>query len=128
MKKEREYQVSIVAGMLLLFFGSLYYFSGLAKNVIALVFINAGIILVVIQTIRLNRFGAGVVQDERTVKVSNIGISYSWLTTFVFLNILFWIDSLQIINMGLNIGVTLAIFVMIVSAVIFKSIFKNREL
>ena len=128
MKKEKEYKTSIIAGMLLMAFGSFFYFSELASNVVSLIFINLGIILVVVKTIQLNKFGAGVVQDERTRKISTMGISYSWLITFVFLNILFWVDSLQIVSMGLNQGVSIVIFVMILSAVFFKYILKRKNI
>lgn len=128
MKKKNEYTISIISGMFLILFGSFYYFSGMASNLIALIFINAGIILVVIKTIQLNKYGAGVNQDERTRKISNKGISYSWLITFVFLNLLFWADVLKVVNLDLSQGISLIFFVMIISTVIAKKLFKNKEL
>lgn len=128
MTKEKQYTVSIIAGMFLILFGSFYYFSGMASNLIGLLFINAGIILVVVKTLQLNKFGAGVKQDERTRKISTRGISYSWLITFVFLNILFWVDVFQIFNLELSQGISLTIFVMIISAVISKALLKGKEL
>ncbi len=128
MTKEKQYTISIIAGMLLMLFGSFYYFSGMASNLIALLFINMGIILVVFKTVQLNKFGAGVKQDERTRKISNRGISYSWLATFVFLNILFWVDVMQAVKLELSQGISLVIFVMIISAVVSKALLKDKEL
>ncbi len=128
MTKEKQYTISIISGMLLILFGSFYYFSGMAGNLIALLFINAGIILVVFKTLQLNKFGAGVNQDERTRKISTRGISYSWLITFVFLNLLFWVDVFRVINLELSQGISLTIFVMIVSAFISKALLKDKEL
>lgn len=128
MTKEKQYKVSIISGMLLILFGSFYYFGGMASNLIGLIFINAGIVLVVVKTLQLNKFGAGVQQDERTRKISTRGISYSWLITFVFLNILFWIDVLKVFNFELSQGISLTIFVMTVSAVASKALLKNKEL
>ncbi len=127
MTKEKKYTIAIISGVLLILLGSFYYFSGMASNLIGLLFINLGIILVVIKTLQFNKFGAGVKQDERTRKISTRGISYSWLTTFVFLNILFWIDVFQIINLDLSQGISLIFFVMIISAVVFKALLKNKE-
>ncbi len=128
MTKEKQYTVAIISGMLLILLGSFYYFSGMGSNLISLLFINLGIILVVVKTVQLNKFGAGVKQDERTRKISTRGISYSWLTTFVFLNILFWVDVFKVINLELSQGISLMMFVMIVSAVAFKAFLKNKEM
>ncbi len=128
MTKEKEYTVSIISGMLLMLLGSFYYFSGMAGNLIGFLFIGLGVVLVVVQTIRLNKLGAGVSQDERTRKISTRGISYSWLITLVFLNILFWIDALEVASIELSQGISLTLLVMIISAVLFKSLLKNKEL
>ncbi len=128
MTKEKKYTISVISGVLLLLFGSFYYFSGMASNLISLLFVNLGIILIVLTTLQFNKFGAGVKQDERTRKISTRGISYSWLTTFVFLNILFWVDVLKIINLELSQGISFVMFVMIVSAVAFKAFLKDKEM
>lgn len=128
MNKETEYKISILAGGLLILFGSFYNLSRMTNNVVSLIFIVAGITLVVVKTLQLNKYGAGVVQDERTRKISSRGISYSWIITFFALNILFWIDTLKIARISLSQGVGVIIFTMIISAAIFKYILKDREI
>lgn len=128
MNKQKEYQISIIAGGILLLLGSFYHFSGLTNNIISFIVITAGITIVVVKTFQLNKFGAGVYQDERTRKISSRGISYSWLLTFLTLNLLFWIDILDVAKIELNQGIGIIIFVMIISAALFKYILKDKEI
>lgn len=127
MKLKNNYNLtSFFAGLILIALGIAYYLLQIGSNLISLIFINSGLILAVISVLKFNKLGAGLKQDERTRQLSSTGLAYSWLTTFVVLNILFWIDWLKIYRFNLAQGVSLTIFVMIISASIFKWRLNNK--
>ncbi|MBD3245074.1 MAG: hypothetical protein GF335_03720 [Candidatus Moranbacteria bacterium] len=125
MSKKKKYIVLITAGLILIALGFSYQLLDLAGNLISLVFINSGVIIIVIAVLNFNHLGAGVSQDEMTRKISARALSYSWLLTFALLNILFWVDYLEILKLQTQTFLTIAIFVMLFSAVIFKKLIFN---
>lgn len=121
MKQKNKYHTTtFLAGLILIILGVIYSLAGIGGNFVNLLFINVGLILTVISMIKFNRLGAGSEQDERTRQLSTVSLSYSWLLTFVVLNAVFWLDWLDLLNLTLSQGVSLVIFVMIISASIFK--------
>lgn len=121
MKNKNKYPLTtFVSGLILILLGVIYFLTAIGKNLVSLIFINTGLILAVISILKLNKLGAGTKQDERTRQLAGIGLSYSWLLTFVILNLLFWLDWLNLIDLNLSQGVSLTIFVMIISASLFK--------
>ncbi|MEA3343993.1 MAG: hypothetical protein U9Q92_07580 [archaeon] len=126
MKEKRQYVVTVIAGLLLISLGIFCQLTGLANEIISLIFINAGTIMAVIGVIHYNKFGAGLTQDERTRKLGSRALSYSWLITFVMLNIIFWIDYLNIIKITLSQGLGIILFTMVLSAGILQWILKRK--
>jgi hypothetical protein len=68
----------------------------------------------------------GPIHDERTKKLSMIGLSYSWLSTIVLLSLVFWIDYFTIIKFNISQLIGVISFWMIFSAIILQTIFKKR--
>ena len=126
MNERKQYVITILAGLLLISLGVFYQLTDLANEIISLIFINAGTIITFIGVIKFNRFGAGLTQDERTRKLGAIALSYSWLITFVTLNIIFWIDYLEIIRLTISQGLGIMLFVMVLSAGILQWILKRK--
>ncbi len=123
---KKQYLITIVAGMILVFLGIFFQISNLAKGIIPLVFMNAGTILVVIAVISHNRYGAGTTQDERTRAIGAIALSYSWLLSFVLVNALYWIDYTGVFVLSTNHVLGIMLFTMILSASIFQYFLKKR--
>jgi len=126
MKERKQYVITILAGLLLISLGVFYQLTDLANEIISLIFINTGTIITVIGVIHFNKFGARLTQDERTRKLGAIALSYSWLITFVTLNIIFWIDYLKIIGLTISQVLGIMLFVMVLSAGILQWILKRK--
>jgi hypothetical protein len=108
--------------------GFIYQALNLAGNLISLMFINAGIIILVVSTFKYNKLGAGVEQDEMTREISSRSLSYSWLLTFATLNIIFWLDYSGIIVLEIQPLLGFLIFLMIFSSALFKKIIFKYKL
>ena len=128
MTKKTNYTTLMVTGLLLMALGFIYQALNLAGNLISLIFINAGIIILVIATFRYNKLGAGIAQDEMTRQISSRSLSYSWLLTFVTLNVIFWLDYSGIISLEVQHLLGLLIFLMIFSSALFKKIIFKYKL
>jgi hypothetical protein len=128
MTKKTNYTTLMVTGLLLMALGFIYQALNLAGNLISLIFINAGIIILVIATFRYNKLGAGIAQDEMTRQVSSRSLSYSWLLTFATLNVIFWLDYSGIISLEVQHLLGLLIFLMIFSSALFKKIIFKYKL
>lgn len=126
MNRKKKYVVSIIAGLFLIVLGFLYQIFNIAGNVISLIFINAGIIVMVVAVMKYNKLGAGVVQDEMTRTVSAQSLAHSWIVTFVVMNMLFWIDYLQLVHMSSQVIFSILIFTMLISATLFKQLLYRK--
>lgn len=127
MKKiKKEYAMTITAGVILVFLGIFFQASNLAKGIIPLAFMNSGTIMIVIAVIAHNRYGAGITQDERTRALGTRALSYSWLLTFVLINILFWIDYTKVLTLTKDHILGILFFSMTLSASIFQFFLKKR--
>jgi hypothetical protein len=122
MNKRKKYLMTIISGLILLLLGFVFNFLNLAQGLISLIFINAGIIMIVVAAFKFSYLGAGISQDEFTRKLSSKAISYSWFLTFVVLNILFWIDYFGFLDFKKQTLFSIIIFTMLFSAVIFKKL------
>lgn len=128
MKEKKQYAITIIAGLLLISFGISCQLAGFANEIISLIFANAGVIMVVVGVMRFNRHGGGLTKDERTRELGARALSYSWLITFVMLNVIFWIDYFKIIELTLSHGLGILLFIMVLSAGILQWIFKRKGL
>lgn len=128
MTKKTNYTTLMLTGLILMALGFIYQALNLAGNLISLMFINAGIIILVIATFRYNKLGAGIEQDEMTRQISSRSLSYSWLLTFATLNIVFWLDYSGIISLEVQHLLGLLIFLMIFSSALFKKIIFKYKL
>jgi len=126
MNKKKQYVITIIAGLLLISIGIFYHLTDLANENISFIFINVGTVMIVIGVIQFNKSGAGLSQDERTRKLGARALSYSWLITFVTLNIIFWIDFLEIIRLTISQGFGIMLFVMVLSAGNLQWMLKRR--
>ncbi|MBD3238186.1 MAG: hypothetical protein GF332_00905 [Candidatus Moranbacteria bacterium] len=125
MTNKRQYLILISLGLILMFLGFVLSHFNIISELSGLVFLNGGIVLSVVSILKFNRFGAGVTQDEMTRNFSSQSLAYSWLITFVAVNIMFWIDYLGVYKFNAQSIFTIIIFLMLFSsAIIKKFIFK----
>ncbi len=88
--------------------------------------ITVGIVLIVSVLIRLIKYRDLPEKDERTVKISNTALSYSWLATLIFISMLFWVDYLELVEMAVAEVIGATYFVMIAVALVFVRYFNWR--
>lgn len=126
MKDKKQYVVTMIAGILLISLGIFFQLAGLANEIISQIFITAGAMMAVIGVIHFNKSGAGLTQDERTRQLGSRALSYSWLITLVIVNMIFWVDYLDIIKVTLSQGLGIILFTMVLSAGILQWILKRK--
>jgi hypothetical protein len=125
-KMKKEYMITMIIGLLLVFIGILLQLFSLAGGVLPLVLINAGTILIVIAVVSYNRYGAGISQDERTRQLGARALSYSWLLSFVVVNVLYWVDYTKIVALTVGQALGIMLFTMTLSAGIIQMFLKKR--
>lgn len=94
--------------------------------VVTLTLINASTIMVVIGTIQLMKGEKGPTHDERTKKISQISMSYSWLSTIVILSTTFWIDYFSVIMIDVPQLIGFLTFWMILTTFGMQSFLQRR--
>ena len=78
--------------------------------------INVGSIILLVTFLRARRYRKGLVKDERTIKIGSYGLSYSWIFSFIVLNLLFWIDNMSLAKFTVPQVIGIMFIVMIVTA------------
>ncbi|MHC1564777.1 MAG: hypothetical protein ACXQS6_00430 [Candidatus Syntropharchaeales archaeon] len=121
---DRKYRYGLALGILILL-GTIL--SSLLWNkldpTIVTIAITVGIILVASILIRLIKYRDLPEKDERTVKISNAALSYSWFLTLIFISVLFWVDYLDVVEMTVAEVIGAIYFVMIALALVFVRYF-----
>ncbi len=123
---DNRYKYSLYAAIIAVVIGVLASILQVGNEDVSNILINIGVAIIVVLLVRLRRNGNLPEKDERTKKLGAYGLSYSWLTTFVALNLLFWIDRLQFIQLNVS-GVIFILFVlMLVTAKGFQWYFLSK--
>lgn len=121
---DRKYGYGLALGILMLL-GTIL--SSLLWNkldpTIVTIAITVGIILIASILIRLIKYRDLPEKDERTVKISNAALSYSWFLTLIFISVLFWVDYLDVVEMTVAEVIGAIYFVMIALALVFVRYF-----
>ncbi len=126
MNKHKYYNIKILAWLLLIFLWAIYDIFLETNLLLSLIFVVWWMVLVVTTTLKYNKFWAWIKKDERIKKLALVSWSYSWFITFLTINILFWINHLNIIELSTNAIISIIMFIMILSMWIFLFIFKNK--
>ena len=97
---DRKYRYGLALGILILLSTilSAVLWDKLDPAIVTIA-ITVGIVLIVSILIRLIKYRDLPEKDERTVKLSNAALSYSWLATLIFISVLFWVDYLDVVEM-----------------------------
>jgi len=125
---KQKYLINNITALILIILGFVYYLSSLANTFLLLFFVSFGFLILIFNTLKLNNFSAGVEQDERTRKISQLALSYSWLTSFIAINLLFFLNYFKVIVLDFNNTFSIIIITMIASVTIFRLILKNKKI
>ena len=88
--------------------------------------ITVGIVLIASGMVRFIKYRDLPEKDERTIKISNTALSYSWLAALIFISILFWADYLDMFKMTVAQALGAVYFVMIAVAMAFIGYFNRK--
>ncbi len=124
---DNRYKYSLYAAIIAVVIGVLASILQVGNEDVSNILINIGVAIIAVLLVRLRRNGNLPEKDERTKKLGAYGLSYSWLITFVALNLLFWIDRLQFIQLSVS-GVIFILFVlMLMTAKGFQWYFLSKD-
>lgn len=122
---DNRYKYSLYAGITAILIGVLAGLLNMGNEEVSIL-INIGVAIIVVLLVRLKRTGNLPEKDERTTKLGAYGLSYSWFVTFLALNMLFWVDRLQLVKLTVS-GVLFILFVlMLVTAKGFQWYFLSK--
>ena len=115
-KIERHLKFSYSLALLLIISGVALLAVSDEQHQNGITLINIGTVIIFINFIRNRKYRSGPRKDERTVKIGSYGLAYSWFVSFIALNLLFWIDDLEIIRFTVPQVLAVMFIVMIVTA------------
>lgn len=111
---DNRYKYSLYAAIIAVMVGVIAGILQVGNEVVSNILINIGVAIIAVLLVRLRRIGNLPEKDERTKKLGAYGLSYSWLITFLALNLLFWIDRLQFIQLTVS-GVIFILFILMLA-------------
>ena len=116
--------LAVKALIIMVMLGSMLYFRGadsasvsVASSIIAAV--------VMISFIRW-RHPEAYKKDERVNKLAAYAASWSWFVTFIFVAVIYWVDYLGLVTLGLEEAVSAIFFVMVVTIIGFRFYFLRK--
>lgn len=113
-------------GLLLIFVGlGIQLFVNETSIIIGSVFSTMGLIFAIRGHLMKKRPDS-VKKDERSRKIGAFSASWSWIITIFVLMIMFWINKLNIIPLGVNEVIALTYIAMVSSLLIFKYHFNKK--
>ncbi|WP_321420125.1 hypothetical protein [uncultured Methanomethylovorans sp.] len=123
---DNRYKYSLYAGIIAVVIGVMTSILQVGNEEISNILINIGVTTIAVLLVRLKRTGNLPEKDERTKKLGAYGLSYSWLITFLALNLLFWIDRLHIVQLTVYSVIIIQFFLMLVTAKGFQWYFLSK--
>lgn len=123
---DNRYRYSLYAAIIAVVIGVLASILQVGNEDISNILINIGVAIIAVLLVRLRRNGNLPEKDERTKKLGAYGLSYSWLITFVALNLLFWIDRLQFVQLTVSCVIFILFILMLVTAKGFQWYFLSK--
>lgn len=104
-----------IAGMMLV----LMILSGASDAVFS---VAASIVIVIVMVSFLrSKHPERHVKDERTKKLEGYALSWSWIVTYIFIAILFWVDYLGMVALTATQTISIVFFAMTVIMLVFRA-------
>ena len=123
---DNRYKYSLYAAIIAFVAGVTASVLQIGNEEVANILINIGVALIAVLLIRLRRTGNLPEKDERTKQLGAYGLSYSWLITFLALNLIFWIDRLRFAQLTVSEVVFILGILMLVTAKGFQWHFLSK--
>ena len=110
MKKSKRLLFSGVCAIAL---SIIFLITGSTKSDIAATVSSVGFAFIAIGLLIYFRGEETVQQDERTKKVNNLAMAYSWWCTYLLIAVLFWVDRYKLLVAGIDSYLGLILFFMV---------------
>ncbi|WP_459202603.1 hypothetical protein [Methanococcus sp. CF] len=123
---ESKYKNGLRIGFLIMLFGIFIEYLFEFHSLITAILINAGVILIIYNLYYHIKYREVPSKDERIRKIANAGLAYSWVLTFLIMNLIFWVDYFKWLEITVQQVIGLIYFVMIISALLFQQYFKRQ--
>ncbi len=128
MKKQNSLKYNLIIALGIIFLVTAGFLIGFNRRnaQISSSVLSIGITMIIIGIIRKIRQSELVKKDERIKKLSLYGLSYSWITTFILITVLFWFDYFGFLNITTQTYYSIVFATMIISAIAFQKFLYNK--
>uniref|UniRef100_A9AAV2 Uncharacterized protein n=1 Tax=Methanococcus maripaludis (strain C6 / ATCC BAA-1332) TaxID=444158 RepID=A9AAV2_METM6 len=113
-------------GFLIMLFGIFINYMFEVNSLLTAILINAGVILIIYNLYLHIKYRETPSKDERIRKIANAGLAYSWVFTFLIMNLIFWVDYFKWFEITVAQVIGIIYFVMLISALLFQQYFKRK--
>lgn len=125
MKKGKKFGLYLISGTLLILLGLFYEVMMDINEVLTIVFITAGTVIIITSLLKYSAYGE-VQHDERTRKLGSAALSFSWLLTFILVNVLFWVDYFDWVELTVGQLIGVILFFMVLSGSILQWLYRKK--
>ncbi|MBA2862009.1 hypothetical protein [Methanococcus maripaludis] len=123
---DSRFKNRVSLGFLIMLFGIFIEYVFHVSNLITAILINAGVILIIYNLYYHIKYCEVPSKDERIRKIANAGLAYSWVLTFLVMNLIFWVDYFNWFEITVAQVIGIIYFVMLISALLFQQYFKRQ--
>lgn len=125
MKKGKKFGLYLISGTLLILLGLFYEVMMDINEILTIVFITAGTVIIITSLLKYSAYGE-VQHDERTRKLGSAALSFSWLLTFILVNVLFWVDYFDWVELTVGQLIGVILFFMVLSGSILQWLYRKK--
>jgi len=123
---DSRYKNRLKLGFLIMLVGIFLEYMFEIDSLISAVLINAGVILIIYNLYLHIKYKETPSKDERIRKIANAGLAYSWIFTFLVMNLIFWVDYFNWFEITVAQVIGVIYFVMLISALLLQQYFKRQ--
>lgn len=124
-EREKEFRLKLIAGAILVLLGLFLETVMNLSQILTIIFVTTGAIIILFSALRQTAYGEPS-NDERTRRLGSAAISFSWLLTFILVNVLFWIDHFKWVKMTVGQTIGIILFFMVLSGSILQWLYRKK--
>ncbi|MFO7793274.1 MAG: hypothetical protein R6W73_09920 [Candidatus Saliniplasma sp.] len=125
MEKGKKFGLYLISGTIMVLLGLFYEVVLGVNEIITIIFTSAGGVIIITTVLKYTAYGE-ITHDERTRKLGSAALSFSWFLTFILVNIIFWIDYFDLIELTVAQTIGLILFFMVLSGSVLQWIYKKK--
>ena len=125
MKKAKKFSLYLIAGTILVLLGLFYEIMMDPNEILTIIFVTGGSVIILTSVLKYSTYGE-VSHDERTRRLGSAALSVSWLITFILVNVLFWIDYFELLDLTVAQNMGIILFFMVLSGAILQWLYRKK--